>query len=48
MSPEDVVYDLVGLGFGPANIAIAGALTEKWQQDVVSSTQHVVYRHTNV
>ncbi|TFK29987.1 lysine/ornithine N-monooxygenase [Coprinopsis marcescibilis] len=33
MSTEDV-YDLVGLGFGPANIAIAGALTEKWQQDV--------------
>ena len=24
------VYDLIGLGFGPANIAIGGAIVEKW------------------
>ncbi|KAF9483746.1 hypothetical protein BDN70DRAFT_911055 [Pholiota conissans] len=28
---NDDIFDLVGLGFGPANIAIAGALTEHWQ-----------------
>ncbi|KAF9464763.1 L-lysine 6-monooxygenase (NADPH-requiring)-domain-containing protein [Collybia nuda] len=29
--PEAIIYDLVGLGFGPANLAIAGALVERWQ-----------------
>ncbi len=24
------VYDVVGLGFGPANVAIAGAIVDKW------------------
>ncbi|KAH9484357.1 L-ornithine N(5)-monooxygenase [Psilocybe cubensis] len=34
---QETVLDLVGLGFGPANIAIAGALTEQWaaEQDGV-------------
>ena len=33
MSSEDLVYDVVGLGFGPANIAIGAALTERWSED---------------
>ncbi|KAH6918510.1 lysine/ornithine N-monooxygenase [Coprinopsis sp. MPI-PUGE-AT-0042] len=33
MSSEELVYDIVGLGFGPANIAIGAALTEKWTED---------------
>lgn len=40
LSPNDqseAIYDLVGLGFGPANLAIAGALTERWEQAGVSS-----------
>ena len=28
--PAEAVYDLIGLGFGPANIAIGGAIVEKW------------------
>lgn len=28
---DEKVYDLVGLGFGPANLAFAGALVEKWE-----------------
>jgi hypothetical protein len=24
------IYDLIGIGFGPSNVAIAGALIEKW------------------
>ncbi|KAL0946573.1 hypothetical protein HGRIS_012776 [Hohenbuehelia grisea] len=28
--PNSVVYDLIGLGFGPANVAVAGALVERW------------------
>lgn len=23
-------YDVIGLGFGPANVAIAGAIVDKW------------------
>ena len=26
------IYDLLGLGFGPANIAVAGAITESWSE----------------
>ncbi|KAL0574943.1 hypothetical protein V5O48_007017 [Marasmius crinis-equi] len=26
------IYDLLGLGFGPANIAVAGAITESWTE----------------
>ncbi|KAJ8519808.1 hypothetical protein ONZ45_g3326 [Pleurotus djamor] len=33
LPPKDTVYDLVGLGFGPANIAVAGALVEKWESE---------------
>jgi len=36
-SQQDTVFDLVGLGFGPANIAIAGALTEHWTENKVRS-----------
>ena len=35
MSPSlDFVYDVVGIGFGPANIAIAAALNERRQSHV--------------
>lgn len=27
---SDVVYDVIGLGFGPANIAISGAILDKY------------------
>ncbi|PPR03628.1 hypothetical protein CVT24_007744 [Panaeolus cyanescens] len=41
-SSTETIFDLVGLGFGPANIAIAGALTESWQatdvRSIVSAT----------
>ncbi|EAU88505.1 lysine/ornithine N-monooxygenase [Coprinopsis cinerea okayama7 len=43
MSADDVVYDLVGLGFGPANIAIGAALTEKWQQDPTFSIKNTLF-----
>lgn len=26
---DSVIYDLIGLGFGPANLAIAGAVIEQ-------------------
>ena len=29
-STSGLIYDLIGLGFGPANIAIGGAIVEKW------------------
>lgn len=29
-SPSAPVYDVIGLGFGPANIAIGGAIIDKW------------------
>ncbi|KAJ3517181.1 hypothetical protein NLJ89_g673 [Agrocybe chaxingu] len=35
--PENIL-DLVGLGFGPANIAIAGALVESWQDESKTPT----------
>ena len=25
------IYDLVGVGFGPANLALSGALIDKWE-----------------
>lgn len=34
---DEKVYDLVGLGFGPANLAIAGALVEKWEGGEVNA-----------
>lgn len=33
---SECVYDVVGLGFGPANIAVAGAIVEKWGQPEVA------------
>jgi lysine/ornithine N-monooxygenase len=30
-STTDEIYDLIGLGFGPANIAVSGALTDAWR-----------------
>lgn len=29
-------YDVLGLGFGPANLAIAAVITEKWALSQVS------------
>jgi len=40
-SSQQETFDLVGLGFGPANIAIAGALTEAWQNGEVSQNSYV-------
>lgn len=34
-SQKETVFDLIGLGFGPANIAIACALTEDWENQKV-------------
>ncbi|OBZ75954.1 L-ornithine N(5)-monooxygenase [Grifola frondosa] len=30
LNPSVPIYDIIGLGFGPANLAIAGAIVEKW------------------
>lgn len=35
MAVTSEIVDLVGLGFGPANIAISGAITESWKQNPV-------------
>ncbi|CDO69497.1 hypothetical protein BN946_scf184785.g2 [Trametes cinnabarina] len=32
------LYDVIGLGFGPANIAIAGAIVEKWANSNTGSS----------
>lgn len=32
---DEKIYDLVGLGFGPANVALAGALIERWESGEV-------------
>ncbi|KAL4259861.1 L-ornithine N(5)-monooxygenase [Pleurotus pulmonarius] len=37
---SECVYDVVGLGFGPANIAVAGAIVEKWGQPEVTGTHN--------
>lgn len=34
---SEVIFDIIGLGFGPANLAIAGAILEK--RDALASTQ---------
>lgn len=34
-SPADDIFDLIGLGFGPANVAIAGALVDEWSSTKV-------------
>ncbi|KDR81670.1 hypothetical protein GALMADRAFT_221537 [Galerina marginata CBS 339.88] len=34
---KEIIFDLVGLGFGPANIAVAGALTEQWEDTTISA-----------
>lgn len=34
---DENIYDLVGLGFGPANVALAGALIEKWESGEVNA-----------
>nr|Q52UT0.1 RecName: Full=L-ornithine N(5)-monooxygenase; Short=OMO; AltName: Full=Ferrichrome A biosynthesis protein omo1; AltName: Full=L-ornithine N(5)-oxygenase; AltName: Full=Siderophore biosynthesis protein omo1 [Omphalotus olearius]AAX49355.1 putative L-ornithine-N5-monooxygenase [Omphalotus olearius] len=50
---SQVIYDLVGLGFGPSNVAIAGALVDKWaspNSDAKSrSFQNVLFieKHTS-
>ncbi|KJA27342.1 hypothetical protein HYPSUDRAFT_51897 [Hypholoma sublateritium FD-334 SS-4] len=51
MPYQETIFDLVGLGFGPANIAIAGALTEHWQDNdsASSSMKNVLFieKHSN-
>lgn len=41
---DEKIYDLVGLGFGPANVALAGALIEKWEGGEVNIV-HLVLRY---
>ncbi|QRV90036.1 L-lysine 6-monooxygenase (NADPH-requiring) protein [Ceratobasidium sp. AG-Ba] len=41
-APE--VYDLLGIGFGPANLAIAVALLEHWDQHKAAGTQPTIGR----
>ncbi|KAJ3933684.1 MAG: putative L-ornithine-N5-monooxygenase [Lentinula lateritia] len=45
-STYPAVYDLIGIGFGPSNIAISGALVEKWtalSNDAETSFQKVLF-----
>ncbi|KAL1947917.1 hypothetical protein VTO73DRAFT_13641 [Trametes versicolor] len=37
-STSSPLYDVIGLGFGPANVAIAGAIIEKWGQPGTTSS----------
>ncbi|KIY43366.1 hypothetical protein FISHEDRAFT_53392 [Fistulina hepatica ATCC 64428] len=37
------VYDLIGLGFGPANISIAIALVDQWKNDAKTPIQNVLF-----
>lgn len=37
------VYDVIGLGFGPANLAIAAALLEKWDFKNSSPPRNVLF-----
>jgi L-ornithine N5-oxygenase len=40
MSASEVpLYDLLGVGFGPANVALAGALIEQWQNPAVAQVR---------
>ncbi|KAH9946103.1 L-lysine 6-monooxygenase (NADPH-requiring)-domain-containing protein [Epithele typhae] len=41
-STADPAFDVIGLGFGPANVAIAGAVIEKWKD--AASTDHAPLR----
>ena len=42
-------YDVIGLGYGPANIAIGGAFIEKWASAATSvCTPSSLYRDENV
>ncbi|KAH9901402.1 L-lysine 6-monooxygenase (NADPH-requiring)-domain-containing protein [Cubamyces lactineus] len=34
------LYDVIGLGFGPANVAIAGAIVEKWAGSQATPSSH--------
>ncbi|OCH93413.1 hypothetical protein OBBRIDRAFT_749649 [Obba rivulosa] len=49
MEAQGHIYDLIGLGFGPANLAIAGAIVEKWEgpsaggQDCGFSANNVLF-----
>ncbi|KAJ3813057.1 putative L-ornithine-N5-monooxygenase [Lentinula aff. lateritia] len=45
-STYPAVYDLIGIGFGPSNIAISGALVEKWtapSNDAETSFQKILF-----
>ncbi|THV00362.1 hypothetical protein K435DRAFT_837329 [Dendrothele bispora CBS 962.96] len=54
-STSPALYDLIGLGFGPSNIAIAGAIVERWglpntaQQNDDLSFKNVLFleKHTS-
>ncbi|KIJ69298.1 hypothetical protein HYDPIDRAFT_24148 [Hydnomerulius pinastri MD-312] len=43
MSAERMIYDVIGLGFGPANLAIAGALVEKANESSPISIEKVLF-----
>ncbi len=42
MQHADTTFDLIGLGFGPANIAIGGALVESWAGRGVRSVSYLI------
>jgi L-ornithine N5-oxygenase len=47
-SSEDypAVYDVIGLGFGPANLAVAGALLEQPREvDQLNVSHNEIHRH---
>ncbi|KAF9077083.1 L-lysine 6-monooxygenase (NADPH-requiring)-domain-containing protein [Rhodocollybia butyracea] len=37
------IYDLIGIGFGPSNVAIAGALIEKWHGQTEKSFKQTLF-----
>ncbi|KAF5367963.1 hypothetical protein D9758_004464 [Tetrapyrgos nigripes] len=49
-SSSPAIYDLVGLGFGPSNIAVAGAIVERWGSDLKnneSSSKNLLFLEKN-
>lgn len=43
-SSSERVYDLIGLGFGPANLAIAGAVIEKFDSTDPKDVRYLASR----
>ncbi|KIY72185.1 lysine/ornithine N-monooxygenase [Cylindrobasidium torrendii FP15055 ss-10] len=43
MQSADEIYDLLGVGFGPANVAIAGAVVEAWQTNAPCAIKRALF-----